>query len=142
MSEADMVDHKSIMGSILQKFEGTSLLPVHQSPVRLNNIRPNGAILMCFITNGPIGTAIRISERSNSCPQYDVHKNLWEDGSGGRRLHVLMCTENPALEVEFSDNGWMVELDSKTKALNVCRRIIFAFRSYQHTYDSRLNEFS
>lgn len=141
-TENDMVDHERIMGSILQKFEGTSLLPVHQSPVRLNNIRPNGAILMCFITNGPIGTAIRISERSNSCPQYDVHKNLWEDGSGGRRLHVLMCTENPALEVEFSDNGWMVELDSKTKALNVCRRVIFAFRSYQHTYDSRLNEFS
>lgn len=144
----DMVAHESVMESILKNFEGTSRLPVLESPVRLNNIRPNGAILMCFITNGPIGTAIRISEQSNSCRQYDVHKNLWEDGSGGRRLHVLMCTENSALEVEFSDNGsmiengWMVEFDSKTKALDVCRLVILAFRPCQHPYDSRLNEFT
>lgn len=54
-----------------------------------------------------------------------------------------MCTENSALEVEFSDsgsmtesdagrieNGWMVELDSKTTVLDVCRLVIFAFRPY------------
>lgn len=124
------VAHESVMESILENFEGTSLLPVLKSPVRLNNIRPNGAKLMCFITNGPIGTAIRISDRSNSCPQYDVHRNLCEDGSGGRRLHVLLWTENSALEVEFSDNGWMVELDSKREVLDVCRLVIFAFRPY------------
>lgn len=137
-----MVAHErvmeSIMESILENFEGTLLLPVHEFPVRLNNIRPNGAILMCFITNGLSGTAIRISERSNRCRQYDVHNNPWKDGSGGRRLHVLMCTENSALE--FYDNGnmdagpienvWMVELDSKTKVLDLCRLVIFAFGPY------------
>lgn len=128
-TDNDMVA-QGVMESILQNFEGTSLLPVVKSPVRLNNIRPNGAKLMCFITNGPIGTAIRISERSNSCRQYDVYRNLSEDGSGGRRLHVLLWTENSALEVEFSDNGWMVELDSKREVLDVCRLVIFAFRPY------------
>lgn len=139
-TENYMVAHESVMESILENFEGTLLRPVHEFPVRLNNIRPNGAILMCFITSGLIGTAIRISERSNSCRQYDVHNNPWEDGSGGRRLHVLMCTENSALEVEFYDNGnmdagpieksWMVELDSKTKVLDLCRLVIFAFGPY------------
>lgn len=114
-TENDMVDHESVLESILKNFEGTSLVPDLESQERLNNIRPNGAILRCFITNGPENPALKVE--------------FFDSGS---------MTESDAARIE---NGWMVEFDGKTKALDVCRLVILSFRPYQHTYDCRLNEF-
>lgn len=140
-THSDMIFHECVMQSILNNFEDSSLLDVPstttaESPVRLNNIRSHSAILMCFITNGLSGTVFHINfERSNSRRQYDIYKTLPGDGSGGRTLHVFMCTEDSKLVkdknfcdkvhvypsvndcnnfyVDFSDDGSVNESDAR-----------------------------
>lgn len=117
-----------------------------KSPVILNNVLSQSAILMCFITNRASRNGFCVCfEPSNDLARYE-YKTVRGDGSSGRMLHMYLWTKDSSLfkdensynkvaayasgsgnelDAGFEEMGWIVTLASKTQALQVCKPIIF-----------------